>query len=187
MAGQELDVKDQARLHWAFQEDGPSDLAGDGHEGEFAACPACRRNLVFYGVPESDLDTAMEETPWSEYRETFIWECYTVSPPSRLGRSAMTALWKRQAQRAEERRALEEAMLRIARRVQESVAETFAAYDPRGRVKLYCGRCGEWKPSDDERTLPEHHEKTHGARLVGSFEWMHSVGYGPLDEEADCE
>ena len=81
----------------------------------------------------------------------------------------MTALWKRQAQRAEERQLYEE-------------IEQFA-YDPRGRVKLYCGRCGEWKPSDDERTLPEHHEKTHGARLVGSFEWMHSVGYGPLDDD----
>jgi len=79
----------------------------------------------------------------------------------------MTALWKRRAQRAEERQALAE----------------LAAYDPRGRVKLYCGRCGEWKPSDEERTLPEHHEKTHGARLVGSFEWMHSVGYGPLDDD----
>lgn len=79
----------------------------------------------------------------------------------------MTALWKRQAQRAEG---------------QEALAE-LAAYDPRGRVKLYCGRCGEWKPSDEERTLPEHHEKTHGARLVGSFEWMHSVGYGPLDDD----
>ena len=83
----------------------------------------------------------------------------------------MTAQWKRRAQRAEE---------------QEALAE-LAAYDPRGRVKLYCGRCGEWKPSDKERTLPEHHEKTHGARLVVSFEWMHSVGYGPLDEEAEGE
>jgi len=83
----------------------------------------------------------------------------------------MTAQWKRRAQRAEE---------------QEARAE-LAAYDPRGRVKLYCGRCGEWKPSDEERTLPEHHEKAHRARLVGSFEWMHSVGYGPLDEEAEGE
>ena len=83
----------------------------------------------------------------------------------------MTALWKRQAQRAEAEQAHTE----------------LAAYDPRGRVKLYCGRCGEWKPSDEERTLPEHHEKAHRARLVGSFEWMHSVGYGPLDEEAEGE
>ena len=70
----------------------------------------------------------------------------------------------------------------LEREAEQALTE-LAAYDPRGRVKLYCGRCGEWTPSDDERTLPEHHEKTHGARLVGSFEWMHSVGYGPLDDD----
>ena len=64
----------------------------------------------------------------------------------------MTALWKRQARRAEERRALEE-----------------LAIDPRGRVKLYCGRCGQ------EMTSIERHYEQHGgmpqARLVGGHEW----------------
>ena len=100
----------------------------------------------------------------------------------------MTALWKRQAERAEERRALTELEWGLPPPdVQDDCLGHMLTPDPRGRVKLYCGRCGEWKPSDEERTLPEHHEKSHGARLVGSFEWMHSVGYGPLDEEAEGE
>ena len=65
----------------------------------------------------------------------------------------MTAQWKRRAQRAEE---------------QEALAE-LAAYDPRGRVKLYCGRCGQ------EMTSIERHYEQHGgmpqARLVGGHEW----------------
>lgn len=70
----------------------------------------------------------------------------------------MTAAWKRQAERAEERTALDE----------------LARADPRGRVVLICGRCGEWQPSDGGRTIYQHYQRAHGrteARLVGSFEW----------------
>ena len=83
----------------------------------------------------------------------------------------MTALWKRRAQRAEE---------------QEALAE-LAAYDPRGRVKLYCGRCGQPALSEATPTILEHYTEAHEtapqAWLVGGFEWMHSVGYGPLDDD----
>ena len=80
----------------------------------------------------------------------------------------MTALWKRQAERAEERQAKslteEEAWAVLNERMRERTNYTPInppRPDPRGRVKLYCGRCGEWKPSDDERTLPEHWASKH--------------------------
>lgn len=82
----------------------------------------------------------------------------------------MTAQWKRQAERAEERQALDE----------------LAHADPRGRVRLICGRCGDWEPSDTERTIDAHYAAAHGreeARLVGGFEWMHSAAGVPLDGE----
>ena len=91
----------------------------------------------------------------------------------------MTAQWKRQAQRAE---------------AEQDRAE-LAAYDPRGRVRfirparshIICGRCGQPALSEATPTILEHYTEAHEtapqAWLVGGFEWMHSVGYGPLDDD----
>ena len=62
-----------------------------------------------------------------------------------------------------------------------------AAYDPRGRVTVICGRCGQPALSETTPTILAHYKRAHDeepqARLVGGNEWMHSLGYGPLDED----
>ena len=66
----------------------------------------------------------------------------------------MTALWKRQAQRAEAEQARAE----------------LAAYDPRGRVRfirparshIICGRCGQPALSEATPTILEHYTEAHG-------------------------
>jgi hypothetical protein len=70
----------------------------------------------------------------------------------------MTALWKRRAQRAEE---------------QEALAE-LAAYDPRGRVTVICGRCGQPALSEKTPTILAHYTQAHGKAprqlVLGRFE-----------------
>ena len=74
----------------------------------------------------------------------------------------------------------------LEREAEQALTE-LAAYDPRGRVKLYCGRCGQPALSEATPTILEHYTEAHEtapqAWLVGGFEWMHSVGYGPLDDD----
>lgn len=58
----------------------------------------------------------------------------------------------------------------IEREADTALAE-LAAYDPRGRVTVICGRCGQPALSEATPTILEHYKKAHETRLVGSFEW----------------